>query len=198
MRVAFDAVTLSAYLHPGATYPQPIDRIPERLKLLVQELEAANAKIIIPTPILSEFLVLADADGPLYLSELANNDVFEIQPFDTVAAVEAARAQAKALAEGDKKSGTSERWQVVKVDRQFIAIAKIHGVTTIYSDDKDVRKLAAVEGIVVKGVGDLPTPPPPAPETGDLFQDDVSSATDVSPSSTPLPPSPQSPDDEQD
>ena len=76
------------------------------------------------------------------------------------------------MAEGDKKSGTSERWQVVKVDRQFVAIAKVHGVTIIYSDDKDVRTLAAIEGITVKGVGDLPTPRPPAPEAGELFQDD--------------------------
>src|SRR5262245_6064882 len=74
-----------------------------------------------PTPVLSEFLVLADADGPKYLAEIESNDVYEIQPFDTVAAIEAARAQAKALAAGDKKSGTEQRWQVVKVDRQFIA-----------------------------------------------------------------------------
>lgn len=162
MRVAFDAVTLSALFHPEAEYPSPIDRIPERLRLLVEELEAANAKILVPTPVLSEFLVLADEDGPAYLAEMQSNDVFEVQPFDTVAAIEAARVQAKAMSDGDKRSGTEQRWQVVKVDRQFVAIAKVHGVKTIYSDDKDVRKLAQQAGMVCKGVADLPAPPPAA------------------------------------
>jgi hypothetical protein len=166
MRVAFDSVTLGAYLHPEAKYPKPVEHIPQRLQLLVEELQAANAKIIIATPILSEFLVLADTDGPLYLSEIENNEVFEIQPFNTVAAIEAARALAKAMKEGDKKSGATGRWQVVKVDRQFVAIAKVNAVSTIYTDDEDVRKLAATEGIATKGMADLPVPPP---KTGDLL-----------------------------
>ncbi|MBM3779754.1 MAG: PIN domain-containing protein [Acidimicrobiia bacterium] len=168
MRVAFDAVTLSALFHPKAEYPVAVDRVPDRLKLLVEELEAANAKIIVPTSVLSEFLVLADNDGPAYLAEIQGNDVYEIQPFDTVAAIEAARVQAKALAGGDKKSGTEQRWQVVKVDRQFIAVAKMHGVTVVYSDDKDVRKLAVQAGMTCRGVAELPAPPPPEAVTPSL------------------------------
>jgi predicted nucleic acid-binding protein len=184
LRVAFDAVTLSALFHPEANYPVTIDRVPDRLRLLVDELEAANAKIIIPTAVLSEFLVLADNDGPAYLAEIQGNDVYEIQPFDTVAAIEAARVQAKALADGDKKSGTEQRWQVVKVDRQFIAVAKVHDVTVVYSDDKDVRKLAIQAGLICRGVADLPAPPPPEPETPSLF---------VTASNEPAPPSEHSP-----
>jgi predicted nucleic acid-binding protein len=189
MRVAFDAVTLSAYLHPKAVYPVVVDRIPERLELLVEELEAANAKIIVPTPVLCEFLVLAREDGPVYLTELTTSDVFEVQPFDVMAAVEAAAVQAKAMDAGDKRSGTSERWQVCKVDRQFVAVAKVHGVSCIYSDDNDIRTLAAESGIAVKGIADLPAPPPQQQQPA-LFEKPT---LDSSSSTASEPPSEQSP-----
>lgn len=160
MHVAFDAVMLAAYLHPAAAYPKKIDRIPERIQGLVDELEASGAKIIVPTPVLSEFLVLAGDDGPTYLSDLTTSDVFDVRPFDTVAAIEAAALHRKARSGGDKRSGARGRWQVVKVDRQFVAIAKVNGVACIYSDDSDMEGIAAAAGIVVKGIGDLPAPPP--------------------------------------
>jgi predicted nucleic acid-binding protein len=189
VRVAFDAVTLSALFHPGATYPVAIDRVPDRLRQLVEDLDAKHAKIVVPTPVLSEFLVLADRDGPAYLEEIQGNDIYEIQPFDTVAAIEAARVQAKALAEGDKKSGTEQRWQVVKVDRQFIATAKVHGVTVVYSDDKGVRTLAMESGMVCRGIGDLPAPPPPELDEPSLFDPAHESEEPSSPSDgDPLPP----------
>jgi hypothetical protein len=160
VRVAFDAVMLGAYLHPNAHYPKPVDSIPERIAQLIKDLEAADAKIVVPTPVLSEFLVLAGADGAAYLAEMTTSDLFEIQPFDIVAAVEGAAMMAKAKESGDKRSGAAGRWQVVKVDYQFVAISKVHGVECIYSDDDDVRKLANAAGIVVKGMADLPSPPP--------------------------------------
>ena len=197
MRVAFDAVMLSAYLHPEAKYPKPVEKIPERIQLLVDELEAAGAKIIIPTPVLSEFLVLAKADGPLYLADLTNNGVFDLPPFDVRAAIEAADTQRRAHDANDKKSGAAGRWQVVKVDRQFVAIAKVNGVDCIYSDDDDVRKLAAFCGIPVKGVEDLPTPPEPDQPVLSFPEPGVGETIKPSPSTEPPPPSSQSPDDEQ-
>ena len=132
--MAFDSVILGAYLHPEASYPKPVDRVPERLKHFVQTLDAASATIIIPTPALSEFLVLAAGDASAYLSELADS----------------------------------------AVDRQIVAIAKVHGVDELYTDDGGVRRLAESDGIRVKGVADLPLPPvgPPPP----LFSDSDSDA----------------------
>jgi hypothetical protein len=186
MHAAFDAVMLSVFLHPTAKPPKPIPDLPARIQLLIEELEAAGAKVIIPAPVLSEFLVLVGpADGAKYLSELTTNDVFDVQPFDIMAAVEAAEMQRKAAAAGDKKAGSKQRWQVVKVDRQFVAIAKVHGVTCIYSDDEGVQKIAASVGIACKGVADLPAP------VEDPQQDLLKHA---SPSATaPEPPSGRSP-----
>ena len=168
MHVAFDAVMLSVYLHPMAKLPQPVDRVPERIRLLIDELEAGGAKIIIAAPVLSEFLVIAGSEAAIYLSELTTTDVFDIQPFDIRAAIEASEMHRKAEAAGDKKAGSTSRWQVVKVDRQFVAIAKVNGVTVIYSDDKGVGKMAESVGIQVKGIADLPAPPAPDPQ-GDLL-----------------------------
>ena len=47
----------------------------------------------------------------------------------------------------------------MKYDRQIVAVAKVCGATTIYSDDKDVRTLAKTVKIEVIGVADLPLPP---------------------------------------
>ena len=175
MLVAFDSVVLGAYLHPDAAYPKPVDRVPERLKHLVETLEAGHARIIIPTPALSEFLVLAADDAAAYLAELTNSAVFAIEPFDLKAAIEAAESQRRALDTGDKKSGATGTWQKVKVDRQIVAIAKVHGVDELYSDDDDVRRLAKSDSVPVKGVADLPLPPvdPQAPLFSDQEPDPV-------------------------
>jgi hypothetical protein len=47
----------------------------------------------------------------------------------------------------------------MKYDRQIVAVAKVCGATTIYSDDKDVRTLAKTVKIEVIGLADLPLPP---------------------------------------
>ena len=43
-------------------------------------------------------------------------------------------------------------------DRQIVAIAKVVRATAIYSDDKDIRSIAAMEDISVIGLADLPLP----------------------------------------
>ena len=175
MRVAFDSVVLGAYLHPEAAYPTPVDRVPERLSHFVETLEAVHAKIIIPTPALSEFLVLAASDAPAYVAELTNSAVFVVEPFDLRAAIEAAESQRRAIDAGSKKSGAAGSWQKVKVDRQIVAIAKVHGVDELYSDDDDVRRLADADGVAVRSVADLPLPP--ADPQRPLFSDPGSEST---------------------
>ena len=67
----------------------PIDRPKERIEYLVQQLDKAKTKIIIPTPALGEALVRAGAAGSQQIIEhLQRYSVFAIEPFDTRAAVE--------------------------------------------------------------------------------------------------------------
>ena len=74
---------------------------------------------------------------------------------------------------GNKRSGAVGPWQKVKVDRQIVAVAKVHGVDELYTDDDGVRRLAESDGIRVKGVADLPPPADPQPP---LFPDSDSDA----------------------
>ena len=137
-----------------------MDRCQERIEYLVRMLDEAKTKIIIPTPALSEVLVIAGPDGSKYLAEINNRSCFKIADFDQRAAVEAAIQIRNAKEGGDKREGTKATWAKVKYDRQIVAIAKVEGASTIYSDDEDIKKYATAIGIEVKGVESFPLPPP--------------------------------------
>lgn len=166
MVVAFDADILCLLLYSSITPPldpntgSPVTRSPDRLEHLVERLDTDRARIVVPAPALAEFLVVAGDDGPSYLSVISKQAVFRIEPFGTVAAVEAAAATHAAMARNDKKSGATGPWQCVKADRQIVAVAKQHGATEIYSNDSDMRKIASASGIKVVAVWELPLPPP--------------------------------------
>jgi predicted nucleic acid-binding protein len=159
MRVAFDALFLTLFFRPSADVHHKLSNAPDRVAHLIETLSTENAKIFIPAPVLSEFLILAREDGPLYLSQLNESDVFEIAPFDERAAIEAAALMIKAIDAGDKRGGATGAWQKVKVDWQLVAIAKLHKVDLIYSDDRDIRAISEKVGMKCKGIADLPSPP---------------------------------------
>jgi hypothetical protein len=191
MRVMFDSVMLSMFLDPSAKPPKAIDRAKARIEFLVQTLSEANGKILIPTPALSEFLTMPEAEA--YLPDLENSDVFEIVPFDTPAAIENAAQTRKAIAEGDMKSGALGPRQKVKVDRQIVAIAKFHQVDCIYSDDADVVKLGQAAKVPVLGIESLSVPPE---EPGRLPLEPADTSTSSASSSVSSRPTKQSPDGE--
>ena len=163
--VVIDATMLLLMLRPGTPVPPgpngvPIDRPRDRIDHLVNELEKANSKLIIPAPALGEALVRAGADASQKIvDELTKWSVFQIAPFDTRAAIEVAAMTRGALARGRKKGSSNATWAKVKYDRQIVAIARVAGATTIYSDDADIRALGAEARIPVKGIADLPLPP---------------------------------------
>ena len=171
MIVAFDSDVLSLVLNPELEPPmdpatgKPVIRAAERLECLIAELEKSKARIIIPAPALSEFLVIAGPSGPDYLAAIDKKALFSVEPFDTIAAVEAAATTSSAIAKGDKKSGAAGKWQCVKTDRQIVAIAKTRGATRIYSNDGDMVNIAA-GAIEVVSLWHLSLPPEEEP---DLF-----------------------------
>jgi predicted nucleic acid-binding protein len=163
--VVIDATNLLLMLRPGTPVPAgpggvSIDKPKERIEHLVQQLDKAKTKIIIPTPALSEALVRAGAAASQQIVEhLQKYSVFRIEPFDTRAAIEVAAMTRSALDSGKKRGGSEATWAKVKYDRQIVAIAKVCGATTIYSDDGDIRTLASGARINVVSLADLPLPP---------------------------------------
>jgi hypothetical protein len=57
-----------------------------------------------------------------------------------------------------KRGGSSATWAKVTLDRQIVAIAKVAGASTMYTEDKDMRKVAEAIGMKVRSVSDLPLP----------------------------------------
>jgi hypothetical protein len=173
--VVIDATMLLLMLRPGTPVPAGpggvrIDRPKDRIDHLVNELDKANTKVIIPAPALSEALVRAGAAASQQIvDELTKWSVFQIAPFDTRAAIEVAAMTRSALSKGKKKGSSTAPWAKVKYDRQIVAIAKVAGATTIYSDDADIRIIAVEAQIEVKGLADLPLPT--QDQQRDLFRD---------------------------
>jgi hypothetical protein len=88
-------------------------------------------------------------------------------PFDKKAALELALLAEKVRKHSGKKKGNSGgTWAKVKFDWQIVAIAKAQNVSTIYSEDPEIKKLATLVGIAVKSVADLPLPPKPYSGSG--------------------------------
>jgi hypothetical protein len=164
--VSVDTTILSLLLHPTAKPPNdpktnmPLERAQERVEQLVDDLDMANERIIIPAPALAEFLVTADAAAPQYLSEISNLSHVYIEPFDQLAAIELAAMELLAGKSGGKRHPLQDDapWQKVKFDRQIVAISKFHGCKTIYSDDDHVRAIAGEVGIRVVSSWELPLP----------------------------------------
>lgn len=163
--VVIDATTLLLLLRPGTPVPNgpngvPIDRPKERIEYLVKLLNDAKTKILIPTPALAEALVRAGAAASQQIVEyLQRYSVFSIEPFDTRAAIEVAAMSREALVSGRKRGESTATWAKVKYDRQIVAIAKVHGATTIYSSDEDIATLGKRAKIDVIGLAALPLPP---------------------------------------
>jgi predicted nucleic acid-binding protein len=164
--VVIDATILMPLLRPeipvtSDSKGNPIDRVKDRIAYLVKRLEKDKTQIIIPTPVLSEVLVQAGTEASEKIIEyLQKFAVFRIESFDTRAAIEVAVMTRELLNSRERKRGTSNAtWTKVKFDRQIVAIAKVHNATTIYSDDEDIRKIAARSKIKVEGLADLPLPP---------------------------------------
>jgi predicted nucleic acid-binding protein len=149
MLVVFDTTFLVPLLDPQVKGTGAVD---VRISHLVATLDKQKAKIVVPTPALSEVLIGAADAAPAYLEILSRHSRFRIAPFGERAA-------------GDKKEGSSN-WAKVKFDRQIVAIARIEGAERIYSNDDDIERLGKKDGIDVIRLDKLALP---AAATPDLF-----------------------------
>ena len=104
-------------------------------------------------------LVRSGAAAVQIVEKIKEFSIFEILPFDELAAIEVALMTKRALDSGDKKEGSDETWNKVKYDRQIAAIARVRQASAIFTDDAGLRNIASRVGIAVHGLADLPLPP---------------------------------------
>ena len=167
--LAIDQSFLELVLHPLGKPPidpnskKPIEALAERIEELIDGWDTDRETVIIPTPALAQFLILAHHEASEYLSRISTAPFFKVEPFDERAAVELAAVQIKlgSTASGRRKRGPQEgTWAKVNFDRQIVAVAKVNNVSAIYSDDNGLGKFANQMGIDCIHSWDLPTPQP--------------------------------------
>ncbi len=163
--IIFDASYLVVMFHPNPApakdrADKPVSQFKERVTHLASRLDVSNDVIGIPTPAMAEVLVRAgNANARAgYVTTLSDTWKFQILPFDSRAAIEAAELIAKIKAE--HKSQPWDTWAKVKFDVQITAIARAESATVIYSDDQDIENHGKRLKIPVIRICDLPLPPP--------------------------------------
>ena len=134
--VAVDASFLAVLLDKRAR--ASVENGPERIARLIEDLSAVNAKVIIPVPVLAEVLKYAATAGPAYMEHINKCPCFQIRPFDDKAAIELAQLLPRE---------TAVRKDLLKFDRQSVAIAKVYGASTLYTNDEKMLEFAAQCGL---------------------------------------------------
>src|SRR6185437_15519743 len=114
------------------------DEVYERISGLIQDLVTTKTVIGIPSPALAEFLCGADIATSGIVDVMKRKSVMRVLPFDEAAAFETALIHRGAHALGKKRGASKSPWQQVKIDRQILAIARVHRVDTMYTDDDEM------------------------------------------------------------
>ena len=136
--VAVDASFLRAMLDRHAR--------PEPVAALIRTLSAENARVVIPTPALAEVLTQAAEAAETWMQQINRYSCFQVRPFDDKASIELTRTL------GETAYGIRD---VLRFDRQIVAIAKVSGASVLYADDEKVVEFAAECGIPTKRLKDL-------------------------------------------
>lgn len=136
-----------------------VDRAQDRIDFLVQTISERKDKIILPAPVLTEFMLLSSDRYRDYLAIIRRTAVFEVAGFDEPETIELVEHFLK-VGDGKKlKPGTAETWAKLKYDRQIAAIAKTRRAECIYSTDADLEKYATDLNIKFCNPIHLPLPP---------------------------------------
>lgn len=134
-----------------------VDRLFERAAALVDHVDAIGGLVVLPAPVLSEYLFGIDKKSfQAHLDVINSVKSIEIAAFDQVAAIECALLVSDAEQRAIDPNATKAK---LRVDRQILAIAVAAGVSEIWTHDIGLTKKALSMGISVKSLADIGPPP---------------------------------------
>lgn len=162
--VVFDTSILALAFDENANPPidpsthEPLTDCQARIGHLIKTLSKAKTRVLIPTPVIAEYLVRAGLDRDKRLAELTGSRVFVVAPFDIRAAVECAGIEDADYVRLRTVPDTESKAKV-KFDRQIIATAIARDATTIYTGDNKLADRARRNNIDAVMTWELPLPP---------------------------------------
>lgn len=123
----------------------------------MEDVDSTGAVMIIPAPVLSEFLIGVESSKIQDFLDVINGVAcFEVVDFDTAAAVECAQLPShQELKQLSPDSIASK----LKYDRQIVSIALACAADEVWSHDVSLRKIAASKGLRVKSLADVDPAP---------------------------------------
>ena len=136
--VAVDAAFLGALLNSRTRS--------EAVSNLIRRLSGENTKVVIPTPALAEVLTRHPDAAQNWTQDINRYACFQVRPFDDKASFELAQML------GGNAPGLRD---ILRFDRQIVAIAKVYGASVLYADDEQVVTFAEECGIPAKRLKDL-------------------------------------------
>jgi predicted nucleic acid-binding protein len=161
--IALDNTFLSVLLNPNGRIPNvpgtttPVLLAKERAEFVIASIEKARRKIVLPAPACAELLSAIGPDAQQYITVVSRSRIFEIGSFDARCAQELALLNRSTFAAADEQDKL-EPYQKRKVDRQIIAICRVHGVTELYTDDIGLANKARLCSITPIGLHEVPIP----------------------------------------
>ncbi|MGZ0721746.1 type II toxin-antitoxin system VapC family toxin [Kluyvera cryocrescens] len=165
MRVIFDTNILVPFfteMKAGFIVTDPetglvIPEVTRRIDALVDRIENLDGTIIIPTPVLAEFLIGIDKlKHQAHINLIRSMACFEIASFDEISAIECAQMPTMSELKQMMKSDTANK---VKFDRQIISIAKSLNVDEVWTHDRGVFQRCKQLGITVRSLQSIEPPP---------------------------------------
>lgn len=163
--VVFDTSTIVLALDDNARPPidpatgQPVEKCKERVKHLIATLSKARTPVLIPAPVVAEYLVKI-RNKQEFLDKFHSSRYFEVGVFGMREAIELSMLLDPDL-QGAKTLDDKTTKAKVKFDRQIVAIAKVRGADRIYTDDEKLAAVARNNGIAAVMTWDIPLPPLP-------------------------------------
>ncbi len=136
--VAVDAPFLMAFLDRHVR--------PASVAGLIAALSAEKATVVIPTPVLAEVLTHAPDAAQTYMEQINKCVCFQVRPFDDKASIELAQLLGKSVA---------NMRDILRFDRQIVAIAKVCGASVLYAGNDQVAEFAAKCGLQALSFKDL-------------------------------------------
>lgn len=129
-----------------------------RSKALLEHIERSGGTIVIPTPVLAEYLfgIQGEANKIKHVELISKMNCFEIISFEDLAAIECSMLfSVQEFKQFKAKINSNETASKIKYDRQIIAIAKANQINEIWSTDAGVIRKAEEVGIIVKSLLDI-------------------------------------------